>query len=417
MSNLCLEAENKGDENNPIYSCTKCEKESVKIINKKNSTNCFGNSENLAFCSEGVIDDKETTKCNKCIANAYLNKSNNHCKCDSDSFNPYLSLSRCYKCDDYNYDINLRGCDASKGCQYNNTSSNINLVCNKCKDDSFVNEKGQCISCLQKLEYCNKCKIEIKKKIENETEKEEFKCEDCIDRFVYNNDEKYCELFYEECPQIALGCYVFNDEYKSKSKCHYCKPGYFKTKDESCIFCREEKYGGPACDKCGYNIDENGKETNEIKCLNCTGEYKVLNSEGKCYNCKNELSDKCQRCKFVKNGNKEELKCTLCIKGYYLDSNGKCISFLDNIEKIPNCRIISFKIGNISCKYYPYNDNIYYEINDIYNNYYLWNNSNDSYANYINENLKEIKSSIKGICVTPDDGYYLNDINYLLNLN
>ena len=404
LSSSCDEAENKGDLENPIYSCTKCLSDSVKIISPKNLSNCFGISEDLAFCSEGVIDDKEAKNCTKCVENAHFNK-NRLCECDSDSFynnypNWYSSISKCYKCDSNYGNI---GCEASKGCQYN--TSNNQFICNQCKEDFYEYGKGKCYSCSEKKEFCNKCKIDYTKE-----EKEEFKCEGCLGSFVYNNDEKYCELFYEECPQIALGCYVFNDEYKSKNKCHYCKPGYFKTKDESCIFCRAEEYGGPACDKCGYTIDEKGKETNDIKCEICKGINKAMSSDGKCVNCKNKLSDKCERCKFVKNGKTEELKCTLCKTGYYLDSNNNCISFLDYIEKISNCYEMSFNIGNLSCTYDIYSNYIYCKIPDYYDDYYNSNNS-DIYVNYINENLKGVKSPIKGTCQACEYGYYLNDKN------
>ena len=58
-------------------------------------------------------------------------------------------------------------------------------------------------------------------------------------------------------------------EYKNNNKCEYCKYGYFKTKEEKCVYCRSEEYGGPACYECGYEQDENGNETNNIICKDC----------------------------------------------------------------------------------------------------------------------------------------------------
>ena len=58
---------------------------------------------------------------------------------------------------------------------------------------------------------------------------------------------------------------IKNEEYKLKGKCQTCKLGYFKTKDESCIYCRSEKYGGSECDKCGYA--KNGEDIICEKCM------------------------------------------------------------------------------------------------------------------------------------------------------
>ena len=37
------------------------------------------------------------------------------------------------------------------------------------------------------------------------------------------------------------------DEFISNKKCHICEKGYFKTKEGKCVYCKSEKYGGPAC--------------------------------------------------------------------------------------------------------------------------------------------------------------------------
>ena len=84
-----------------------------------------------------------------------------------------------------------------------------------------------------------------------------------------------------------------------------CKYGYFMTKEETCVYCRSENYGGPGCYECGYELDKSGNETNNIICKDCYSYDKyryydyyyyyndyyylynsALNSEGKCYNYK-----------------------------------------------------------------------------------------------------------------------------------
>ena len=122
-----------------------------------------------------------------------------------------------------------------------------------------------------------------------------------------------------EYPEISPGCIICNDklnEYFPNEKCQSCKYGYFKTKEETCIYCRSEKYGGPGCYNCGYEEDENGKETDNIICKNCFNNENdislinrdfdhfygsVLTSEGKCYNCKYNLSDNCLKCDMINN--------------------------------------------------------------------------------------------------------------------
>ena len=47
--------------------------------------------------------------------------------------------------------------------------------------------------------------------------------------------------------------------------------------------------------------------------------------------------------------------CTLCKPGYYINSEGKCVNFINQIEKIDNCAI---HIDNYQFSYYPdYNEN------------------------------------------------------------
>ena len=93
-------------------------------------------------------------------------------------------------------------------------------------------------------------------------------CDYCKNGIYGLNEEKKCGLNdFDEYPDISPGCIISKDkldEYKKNNKCETCKYGYFKTKDEKCIYCRSEQYGGPACFECGYEEDENGRETENI---------------------------------------------------------------------------------------------------------------------------------------------------------
>ena len=397
LDDFCLELINLGNETNPLYSCSKCHNEKVRITNKNNISDCYDRTDNLVYCIEGEKDDNSNLNCTKCVQNAHLN---NKCECDYDSFG-YRDLF-CYKCDDINH--GNPGCVSSEGCIYK--SSNDQLDCNQCKSDFFNYTKGQCFSCLGEIEYCNKCQADSNVNLI---------CENCLEHFSLNREQNYCELNCQEYPEIAPGCLICNEKYLSEKKCQICKPGYFKTKDESCVYCRSEKNGGPACNKCEYEKDVNGKAIGNIKCANCNQSFQVLNSKGQCYNCKIDLFNECERCKFVNKGSNEKLVCTLCKSGYYLDSEGNCINLLKYLEKIPYCEDYRYDIRNITIYYYFYNENQYYLYFRIYYNnsyysfyYYDLDEYDEDLINYINNNLKEINSTINGNCTYCKSGYYLN---------
>ena len=77
-------------------------------------------------------------------------------------------------------------------------------------------------------------------------------CDSCINSVYALNPQKN-ECLLNECeeyPEISPGCIICKDklnEYKENKKCQRCKYGYFKTKDEKCVYCRSEQYGGPGC--------------------------------------------------------------------------------------------------------------------------------------------------------------------------
>lgn len=106
--------------------------------------------------------------------------------------------------------------------------------------------------------------------------------------------------------------------------CAVCKPGYFISKDGSCV--REDlkcqKYGRNGCDKCvkGYRLDNRGlcqyadehcwDFTKEGHCTNCDRLY-FLNQFHKC-----QIKD--QNCKAYSGG-----KCIDCNRHFYLH-RGTC---------------------------------------------------------------------------------------------
>ena len=227
---------------------------------------------------------------------------------------------------------------------------------------------------------------------------------------------------FQEYLEISPGCLISKDkieEYKSNNKCQTCKYGYFKTKEETCVYCRSEQYGGPACYECGYE-NENGTETDNIICkacysffqynslfqyltLNSYSEQKhfttALSSKGKCFNCQYDLSENCMSCEFIKDNNdNEELKCNLCFPGFYLNTEGNdCIDFSEKIETAqPNCSLYEFNIGIF--KLYKHDYEIYFENNaEVLSNLAEYNDA------FFNINLP-----IKANCSRCDSGAILN---------
>ena len=159
------------------------------------------------------------------------------------------------------------GCLSKQGCTYNNNF--LYSKCNACKDGYYLNnysEKGKCFPCSKDIPNCQKWYFnETKFKPEGEL---------CPSLYLLNKNTKECKLNEcQEYPEISPGCVICNDNlegYKSKSICQTCKDGYFKTKEGKCVYCRSEKYGGPACYKCGYCQD------NKIICQNCFSIYDYL---------------------------------------------------------------------------------------------------------------------------------------------
>ena len=259
LSDECLEAININTTENPLYSCTNCPASNTQVIDlsKGGIIDCRSKYGNFLFCLEGIIEENENEKCTLCEQSATLNVTLNKCV---SYFGFYEYNYECNKRDEgYSGDI---GCDSSKGCYYNSLTDNF--ICNECKEGYYKNEIGKCISCEENSAGCKKCHFDSITK--------EAKCDSCKSMYTLDQN-KTCTL--EECkeyPEISSGCMICKNklsEYKNNNKCEYCKYGYFKTKEEKCVYCRSEEYGGPACYECGYEQDENGNETNNIICKDC----------------------------------------------------------------------------------------------------------------------------------------------------
>ena len=383
LSSYCLEARNIGNQLTPNYTCTKCTtNETVLFTDSNGISDCVYRANDLAYCAEGK-EDENTGKaiCTKCVSFAHLNEES-FCECDSDSFGRDNFF--CYKCDD-EIRGNL-GCVANEGCEYN--ALNWQLNCNKCKINYFKDTNGQCVSCSYRLQFCNKCHLD---------DEDQFVCDECLDNYVYNKYEKKCEFNCQEYPDIAPGCIICNEEYKLKRKCQACKPGYFKTDDESCVFCRGEKYGGPACDNCTKD-----EKDSSIICAKCEGNGFVKNSKGQCYFSPEGLIENCANYRFKIIGDEEKLVCAFCKMGYYLDTNGNCVSFVQYLDLIDNCIEITYNIGEMFIIYSLPNEIIYRYYYNNKDEYMTRSDQaygyNETYLEFMNKNLRMINHKITGEC-------------------
>ena len=406
LSQNCLEVEKIGDK----YSCIKCDADSSLIEDSNtNIKNCLKKEDYLPYCLEGKFENNKYI-CTRCVENSQFKGSN--CTCNSDSFG--LDNSLCYKCNDENK--GNTGCDESKGCEYNNK-----LTCKECKDGYYDDSDGECSLCFYSIDNCKQCHDKGINKVV---------CDSCLnDLYVLNTENNKCELNEcDEYPDISPGCIICKDklnDFKGKNKCQRCKYGYFKTKEEKCIYCNSEKYGGPGCYECGYEVNDQGIETNNIICKSCYSglnlkyEYSYLyrcnipkfddkiqspflTKGGKCYDCQIQFSEACKECQLINDANGiENLKCISCIDGYYLTPEGFCVNITDIIPRIPNCQEYFCSLKDVKFNF-NYNNN-----NEHYFKFTVYNYSNYDYVSNIiySEGLSEFKSK----CIKCSEGYFLNE--------
>ena len=408
LSINCLESEKIGEQ----YSCIKCDFYNVLVLDPTtNIKDCYKREENITLCLEGKLEDSNLI-CTKCVDNAIL--KDNKCFCNSDSFSKD-NITSCFKCNDAKE--GNPACDESSGCEY--SSFNEIVTCKKCKEGYYEKSEGQCSLCLSSIAHCGKCHYDVDNQIPI--------CDECMNSvYILNTTDNLCLLNdCDEYPEISPGCIICKDklkDYKDNKKCQRCKYGYFKTKDEKCVYCSSEKYGGIGCHECGY-------EGSNILCKECYSDFELkttytsyyagdyyssyyykpiinddtkspsLSNSGKCFDCSIQFGGTCRECQLVNNAGTETLKCISCIEGYYLNPEGICIYIMDIIPIIDNCTEYMFSSKEIKFKI---SINYYYCLEfKVYN-----------YSNY------EIVSQTiysKGLgdfnkkCLTCIQGYFVND--------
>ena len=348
LSLNCLEAEKILDQ----YSCIKCDNNDTIVEDSStNIKDCYEREESLSLCLEGKLEGGNLI-CTKCVDNAIL--IGNKCSCNSDSFSKD-NITSCFKCNDLKEGNPV--CNESAGCEY--SLVNQKITCNKIREGYYERYNGQYSLCSSSITNCGKCHYDNK-----------VICDECINSVYFlNATENKCILNEcDEYPEISPGCIICKDklkDYKDKKKCQRCKYGYFKTKDEKCVYCSSEKSGGVGCHECGY-------EGNDIVCKGCYSDYDLgkiyskdyycyipiindtkshlLSNIGKCYDCNIQFAGTCKECQLANDTGIETLKCISCIDGYYLTPEGNCVNIMGLIPKIDNCEEYMFSSSDIKFK-------------------------------------------------------------------
>ena len=325
---------------NREYTCNKCRSENYTMMTRYNNTNdCYPAENELVYCEYGYEDENKNLSCTKCLYNYRFIWSEEYQKdicdnqCESDHFfNKDLDIQGCYKCDDVSGGGQI-GCNPKKGCSY--IPADNHLYCNSCKTGYFLYD-WQCLTCSKRDINCIECNF-------NKTE-DKFRCNKCINNTFYvNNETGLCDIItYDEYPEITVGCILPINNYTiyNKSKtCFACKPGFFKTKEESCIYCKARKNGGPKCDECKT-------VKNKIYCKTCHNDSILSEKEG-CFNCEDEVGPGCVKCGF---GNQKTVICEECKEDYYLNDDGYCIYKISDDNYDLNCLVYDHSISKIMLK-------------------------------------------------------------------
>ena len=340
LNATCLEAIRL---DNGEYSCVKCRNINYTLIIRFNSTtDCYPAENEIVNCANGNEDEYRNLTCTNCLYKYRFIWSNlyqkNICddKCASDSFFNYdEDIRGCYKCDDESGGGQF-GCDPNYMCSY--VAADNHHYCNSCKPRYYLYDY-QCLNCSKKDINCLECDYNI---TENK-----FKCNKCINNTFFINEEGFCQIItYDEFPEVTVGCILpINNytKYIDTSKCFDCKNGFFKTREESCIYCKARKNGGPKCDECQYIKDANGIETNEINCKTCKS-GNMLSPGRRCYRCEDEVGPGCAKCKF--EDETEKVICEKCEEDYEQNNEGYCTRKYSYDKKVPNCLIYEDSISN-----------------------------------------------------------------------
>ena len=295
-------------------------------------------------CSESIYGN-----CISCYIGYYLNKKNNTCLLKVGNFlycKQSLNDENCEICDEMSYLDENGICSLSNYC-----SKSSNGICQKCISNYYLstfnnicsNEKncneadrdtGLCIICksdyfLDTNDY--KCKSNI--------ENNEFKycqkvvnnlCTECIKSYILSKDSKCVDTY--NCLESENGkCILCEKNYHLglDNKCTDIEHCIYTNEHGFCIECEDNYYYNTLGKNCTYDIDKfkNCKTSAGFYCSECKNNYYLNLNDSTC-------QDNTQKGPFYKCAlsDKEEEICIKCIEGYYLGTEDKKCSLIENCK-------------------------------------------------------------------------------------
>ena len=326
--------------------CQKCEEGYYLNYGDKKCTeteNCFESMFGLCIlCKEGF----------------YLNKKENKCEEKNGDFlfcKQTIDGISCDICDSGTYMDEVGICVKSNFC-----SKSLNGKCEKCKygyylssNNGYCTNTDNCSNADKDTGLCLECNIHYY------INSQDYICHSNIE----DNEYKYCKQIDDNnCVKCEKGYYLGKDnkctftpncEESDNGKCILCDEKYYLGLDsycsetEHCIYtrynncreCEDGYYYSPIDKKCfnskGIKSLENCKYTciypDGIRCCECKDNYYLNSNQTLCID--NSEEGPLYKCSFV---DEKGEKCWKCIEGYYLGTEDKKCTLINNCKTSEN---------------------------------------------------------------------------------
>ena len=402
---MCIGNLGTGDKNNPVH-LKKC----IEAI-----YNEIDNSYECIKCDSKYILDKETKKC---IQEAKLMKEHPGLNCYIENIgeNPEQPIYSCKEC--YNYDdILVTTENGAKICSY---CYNFYQCIEPNVDTTYIEDKYECTNCSQNyISYENK--YYQRKKCENiyssikrindlnvsvfsEWEKDSVPAKNgvCENNKLFTPDNINCfacNSYNVGMPGCKGSC-TFSMKRYNYLECeeNACKSGYIERSKGICVSCSDANEG---CIECHYdnNYPENYKglkRKRRFVCDQCEEGY-IVSADSTCHSCSDFGLYYCDRCKWDEKQD-NELVCTECYKGYFLNENNKCTKCYNNQVRVNGNKCVSCdekEYGGIEgcsmCK----NDNNTIKCYKCYKGFMLYEKNNTCLKIANNTELQKMPNCIK----------------------
>lgn len=281
--------ENKCKEKNDKFMLCKqtIDGENCDICDSGNYFDEKGNCVQTNFCSKS-----KNGRCEECIEGYYLSSNNNNCVNSNNCYIGDKDTGLCIECNMFNY-INLKDYKCKSNIEdeeYKYCQKVANYICVKCESGYFLGKDNKCT-------FTDNCE-----------ESENGKCILCSEGYNLGKDN-FCSNV-EHCI------------YSRFNFCRECEDGYYySTVDQKCL----ETEGIKNLENCKYTcVNPDG-----TRCCECKKNY-YLNSNSLCV--ENNEEGPLYKCRFADKNN----TCWKCIDGFYLGSEDKKCSLIENCKKSEN---------------------------------------------------------------------------------